>query len=336
MLQFAILNRPNGWQEMMRKRKLVMCLLAAFSMSVHANTENETQNIWVDGARHEVQDYLNQTAHKMDRWFGKTDPDNPARASLRVMVDTHWNEYDGTTIKPRVRGKLRLPTLENHLSVVFGDDDLDIDMRGGVHNDERVIVRTDRRFDRSQIKDENSSLGLRWSDWKEDAGVQTDIDLGVRSDDVFVKLRASKGWQLPKDVYANIEQVYRYGSKSEHYALSTLEFSQAQSATRALINRTQLHYTHQDTEETNWANSLYQQHYWQGKHGRREFSYGLYAGGDIEDKKAHLNVYGPYASYRQPVWREWLFLQGDVSYYNNKTKDRDHHLGAFGRIEMVF
>ena len=29
------------------------------------------------------------------------------------MVDNYWNEYDNFEIKPRIRGKIKLPTLEN-------------------------------------------------------------------------------------------------------------------------------------------------------------------------------------------------------------------------------
>lgn len=332
-------------------KKWAMCMAAALSMSAHADGENETylmgegmppvvrdetQSTWLDVRRYDAKDYLNKAAHKMDGWFGTTDPSDPARASLRVMVDTHWNEYDGTTVKPRVRGKLKLPTLENRLSLVFGDEDLDIEGQGGVNNDERIVQRTERRFDRRQSRDENSSFGLRWSQFRERTGINTDVDLGVRSDDVFVRVRADKEWQLDHDIKARFDQMYRYGSKSEHSAVSTLEFSQPQSATRALINRTHLAYAHKHTEDLNWGNSFYQQHYWQGKHGTREFGYGLYAGGNIEDKRVNLNVYGPYVSYRQPVWREWLFVQGDVSYYNDKTQDRDRHVGAFGRVEVLF
>ena len=34
-------------------------------------------------------------------------------------MDTTWNKYDGIKIKPRVRGRIKLPTLENRLSLVL-------------------------------------------------------------------------------------------------------------------------------------------------------------------------------------------------------------------------
>ncbi len=102
------------------------------------------------------------------------------------------------------------------------------------------------------------------------------------------------------------------------------------------MNRAHVVYTHKGVENLDWGNSLFQQHHLPVKHGTAELNYGLYAGGDIVDKNPNLNTYGPYVSYRQPVWRDWLFLQGDVSYYNNKLTERDHHVALFSRVEVVF
>lgn len=307
------------------------------AMAEQVADENVKQLEWVDTNHQEFRGWLQKTAHRMDGWFGDTNPNEPARASLRVMMDTTWNEYDGTTVKPRVRGKIKLPTLENRLSIVFGDDSLDdIPSDGGVMSDDRVATPNaeDRRFDRRQAREDNSSLALRWSKFRRAAGI--DVDLGVRSDDVFVRAKYDKSWQLSHDIHARFEQMYRYGSSSEHTALTTLEFVQPQSESRQIVSRSHLYYAHKDQEDLDWSSSLFQQHALPVKHGTAELSYGIYTGGDIVDKNPNLNTYGPYVSYRQPVWRDWLFLQGDVSYYNNKTEDRDHHVALFSRVEVVF
>lgn len=293
-------------------------------------------NTWLDDTRDDAKNWLNHTAQHVDGWFGVSDLDEPAHASIRLMLDTHYNEYDGTTVKPRIRGRIKLPTLENRLSVMIGDDKLDLEHGGGIHNDGRAITYGNNALNRRQNREDNTSLALRWSKFQNDIGVDTDADIGLRSDDLYLKLHAQKKWNLDHRIHARFEQMYRYGTKSEHYALSTLEFSQPQSKHRTLINRTHLSYTHKDTEESAWGNSLYQQHHLDGKHGTRTFGYGIYTGGDVVDKRFELDVYGPYASYRQPIWRKWLFMQTDVSYYNNKDRDRDHHLGIFNRLEMVF
>ncbi|MFB6348339.1 hypothetical protein ACFBZI_02595 [Moraxella sp. ZJ142] len=297
-----------------------------------------SQTGWLDNHRRQFKGWLQGTAHHIDDWFGETDPNKPARASLRVIVDTTWSEKDGTTIKPRLRGKVKLPALENRLSVVFGDDNLDDEPAdGGILTDSRLATankKDDKAYDSRQAREDNSSLALRWSKFRHDTGL--DVDLGVRSDDIFIRAKIGKNWQLSPDVQARFEQTYRYGSRSEHMALSTLEFAQAQSDSRAIVSRSHLHYTHKDEENLNWSSSLFQRHHWQVKRGTGELNYGLYTGGDIVDKKAHLNTYGPYISYRQPVWREWVFLQGDVSYYNNKLTQQDHNVSLFGRVEVVF
>ena len=69
----------------------------------------------------------------MDGWFGTPDPNKPASAALRIMFDTEWNKYDDFSVKPRVRGRLKLPVLENKLSVVFGDDSLENELSDPSH-----------------------------------------------------------------------------------------------------------------------------------------------------------------------------------------------------------
>lgn len=297
-------------------------------------TAGETHNTWLDDTHQGTTSWLKRTAHHIDDWFGTTNPNQPARASLRVMLDLRHSD-DGTTIKPRIRGKLRLPTLEQRLSVVIGDDKLDDEQGGGIYNDGR-LNQAGKTFDYKQSQTDNSSLALRWSKFEQDLGIDTDADIGLRSNDLFIRLQGQKRWQMDK-VQGRVEQMYRYGSQSEHFALSTLEFRLPQSTHRTLYNRANISYQHKNDDETiSWSNSSYQEHRWQGKHGGHQFSYGLYMGGDIKHKQATLNTYGPYASYRQPIWREWLFIQTDVSFYNDDKQHKKHHLASFGRLEMVF
>ena len=68
---------------------LGICLSgAAFAAN---NTDDGT---WADRRHDEVHNRINRWAHKMDGWFGTPDPDKPASANLRIMLDTEWNKYD--------------------------------------------------------------------------------------------------------------------------------------------------------------------------------------------------------------------------------------------------
>lgn len=317
------------------KLGLVVILMSLGTLALTQKAWAQTTG-WIDERHNDTKRLLGRTAHHIDDWFGQTNPDEPARASIRVMMDIHDDRHTGTTIKPRIRAKVKLPTLENRLSLIIGDDELDHEQGGGVYNDGRLHPKQDHTFDGKQSRQDNSTLALRWSKFKDDLGVQTDVDLGVRSSDVYLRWRGEKRWQMA-DTHGRFEQVYRYGTKSEHFALSTLEFGHPLSNSQSLINRTHLVYTHKDNDEAlGWSNSLYHHHHWSGKLGMRTLDYGLYAGGDAKGDGKFLNTYGPYVSYRQPLWREWLFIQGDVGYYNNKDEDKSHHLSTFGRLELVF
>ena len=45
----------------------------------------------------------------MDEWMGEPDPNQLATAGLRIMLDSQEDHYDHFSIKPRIRGKIRLP-----------------------------------------------------------------------------------------------------------------------------------------------------------------------------------------------------------------------------------
>ena len=88
-------------------------------------TEETEDRTWIDRKQRTIRDWTDRTSDKIDDWFGEIDPEKHASATIRVMLDNYWNEYDNYEVKPRIRGKIKLPTLEKRLSLVFGDDTLD-------------------------------------------------------------------------------------------------------------------------------------------------------------------------------------------------------------------
>jgi hypothetical protein len=78
-----------------------------------AETENKT---WVDRKQRDIRNWADRTSVKIDDWFGDVDPEKPASATIRFMLDNYWNEYDNYEVKPRIRGKIKLPTLEKNLA----------------------------------------------------------------------------------------------------------------------------------------------------------------------------------------------------------------------------
>jgi hypothetical protein len=290
---------------------------------------------WVDRKQFQIRSWADDTSNKIDNWFGETDPEKPASATLRVIVDNSWNKYDGYEIKPRIRGRIKLPTLERQLSLVFGDDSLDNELDNNVAiTNENPGNSNDKTLDRQQTRENNSSFALRWSEFSKYIPFKTDLDLGLRSgDDIYLRLKASKDWKLENDFSFHAEQIYRYGIDSKNYLRTNLELTHARPNQAFLSNQLNLTYSDNQDDDLTWDNSLFRQH--QFFH-ENSFSYGIYTGGFLNNKDLRLNSWGPFISWRQPLWREWFYVQGNLNYMNDHRDDRSHFISTSIRFEALF
>ena len=94
-------------------------LLILFPTVAAANDEPPADgDTWLDHRHKGVSKRLDKWSNRIDDWFGEPNPDHPADANLRLMLDTEWNPDDKFTVTPRVRGRLKLPTLEKKVHVV--------------------------------------------------------------------------------------------------------------------------------------------------------------------------------------------------------------------------
>jgi hypothetical protein len=295
-------------------------------------TEN---NSWIDRQQKNIRTWADTSAAKIDNWFGDTDPNEPAAATLRILIDSEWNKHDNFEIKPRIRGRIKLPTLERKLSVVFGDDSLDneLDNNIGITN-ENPVGSSDKHLDSKQTRQDNGSLALRWSDLSKRLPFETDFDLGVRSrDDIYARLKASKDWALENDFTFYAEQIFRYGIDSKNYLRTNLELTHARPNQPILSNQFNLTYADAQDDDLTWGNFLFRKHqFFKGN----AFSYGLYTDGFYNKNDLRLNSYGPFISWRQPFLRDWFFIQGDLNYLNDHRNDRSHFIGTLIRLEALF
>ena len=296
-------------------------------------TENQT---WIDRKQKQIRNWADDTSQDIDGWFGDRNTDDPASATLRVLIDNRWNKYDEYDVKPRIRGKIRLPNLEKRLSLVFGDDSLDNELSNSVAitNENPPSPDNDKAYDRRQNRDANSSFALRWSDISRRLPFETDFDIGLRSgDDIYLRLKAKKDWTLENDFFFHAEQIYRYGIDSENYLRTNLELTHARPDAAFLSDQFSLTYADVQKDDLNWDNYAFRQHqFFQGN----TFNYGLYTGGYLDNSDLRLNSWGPFVSWRQPLWREWFYVQTDLNYYNDDRADRDHYFSTMLRLEALF
>ncbi|NAS00213.1 hypothetical protein [Acinetobacter haemolyticus] len=295
-------------------------------------TEDKT---WVDKKQRHIREWADRTSVKIDNWFGEIDPDKPASATIRVMLDNYWNEYDNYEVKPRIRGKIKLPTLEKRLSLVFGDDSLDDEFDNHISSiNQQPNQDPDKRFSSKQTRDSNGSVALRFSDLSKRLPFETNADLGLRSgSDIYLRLRAKKNWELEHDFSFNAEQIYRYGSKSENYLRTNLELIHARPNQPFLSNQFSLTYADKQDDDLRWDNRTFREHQF---FAHNRFNYGIYTGGYYNDNDLRLNSWGPFVSWRQPLWREWFYVQGDLNYFNDHREDRNHYVSTFLRLETLF
>ena len=297
-----------------------------------AETEDRT---WIDRKQRTIREWTDRTSVKIDDWFGEIDPEKPASATIRFMLDNYWNEYDNYEVKPRIRGKIKLPTLEKRLSLVFGDDTLDDEFDNNIANiNNQPNQDGNKRLNSEQTRDNNGSIALRFSNLSKGLPFETDADIGIRSgDDVYLRLRAEKNWTLRNDFHFNAEQIYRYGSDSENYLRTNLELTHARPNQPLLSNQFSLIYADEQDDDLTWENRTFRQHQF---FAHNNFNYGIYTGGYYNDNNLRLNSWGPFVSWRQPLWREWFYVQGDLNYFNDHREDRSHYVSTFIRFETLF
>lgn len=306
--------------------------LALLPLLAHSEEKN-----WADEQRDAVKSTLHDWSNDINEWFGETDPSRPASASLRVMLDNEWNRYDGYSIKPRIRGKIRLPIFKKHFNAVFGDDGLDDELleKNRLGRNYQELERG-RRYNSREARESNGSLALRWSEGIKNLGVDTDFDVGVRGiREIFGRINLGKTWQYSEKVRFRLEQTYRYGSRSHHFARTNFEQRYTEDDRTYIANTTYLQYTFDSdrNEDLYWANSTYRQH---NLPNLKQLNYGISIGGRVKHGSPKLNRYGPFVSWRQPIYRQWLFIQPELNYYNDREAARRHHIGAFLRLEALY
>ncbi|ABQ14012.1 hypothetical protein [Dichelobacter nodosus] len=294
----------------------------------------QTSDNWVDEQHQQVQSSLQQMANNINSWFGENDEQNPAKAGLRVMIDQRWNHYEGYSLRPRIRGSLRLPALQDKISVVFGDETMDHEFKDAAElMSESRGLEHKSHFSMQDTKRTNSSVALQWSPARQNT-FDSKFSLGMRSGgDIYVKTELSKDNQYHRLQNHNAI-IYRYGLKSQHYVRGNLDFNYQLGGNNIASNQTHIDYHHDDDEEKwGWGNRLSYKHL-TGKNSW--YHYGVYTGGNIKNKQFSLNSYGPFISMRRNLLRDWLFIQPELTYYNNKEQDYQHNIGIMLRLEMQF
>lgn len=175
-------------------------------------------------------------------------------------------------------------------------------------------------------------VSASWSTISSWLPFNNDLDLGSNSNtDIYVQFLAKKQWLLPSGLNLDTAQIFRYGSSSKNYAETNLNLTQTFQQ-QALFS-TQFNLSKTQDEDYTWRNRTFQKLYLLSKDN---LSYGIVSEGDYEKKELRVNQWGPYFSWKRPIWRNWLYMQNDLNYLNVPADKQDSHFSYQMSFEAHF
>ncbi|MFG0637552.1 selenocysteine synthase [Acinetobacter soli] len=173
-----------------------------------------------------------------------------------------------------------------------------------------------------------------WSTLSSLLPFSNDLDLGANSSsDVYVQFLAKKKWVLMHHLDLDTEQVFRYGSNSKNYSETNLNLKQKLSDSTLFAS--QFNVTKTQDEDFTWRNTTFHQ---LSLSGKDKVTYGVLTSGIYEKQKKDvlLSQWGPYLSWRRPLWRNWLFMQNDLNYTDDLTDQNGYHFSYQMSFEANF
>jgi len=301
-----------------------------------------TAELWIDQQHSSIQGMLKNQADRMDGWFDEAES-GKARASVRLILDNHWDKYNELDQKLRIRGSVRLPNADKRFRLEFGDDSLDDEQPNGLPvNPTTALVdpaavndaQTRPQQVNEQARRDNASIALRFLGTI-DQKIRADFDLGVRSGtDIYARAELSRAWQHDSQLDSTLRQTVRYGSESKLYARTDYDLRyqiEGQPLMRYYVDWT---YAEPDKQlGFSWAHRFSREHSFFDSHA---LSYGFLVAGHLKDRDLQRTAYGPWVSWRQAMFREWFFVQADLNYFDDRTQRRSHYPSALLRLEALF
>ncbi|MBJ8419244.1 selenocysteine synthase [Acinetobacter courvalinii] len=210
------------------------------------------------------------------------------------------------------------PQLAHDLMAVFGTDTLW--QRAQQPQPVKKLGKNNKHHSQQKLATANP-LSASWSTISSLLPFSNDLDLGANSDtDIYIQFLAKKNWALPLGLQLNTAQIFRYGSSSKNYAETNLDLTQKLQHQNQLSSQFNVSKT-QDTDYS-WSNRTFQQLHFLSQD---KLSYGIFSTGEYENRELRVNEWGPYFSWRRPIWRNWIFMQNDLNYLNiPATRQADH------------
>ncbi|HVS13478.1 MAG TPA: hypothetical protein VMV46_06125 [Thermoanaerobaculia bacterium] len=255
---------------------------------------------WLDNLQRGVYRSVCGASLWFDHFFGSKRIEHERHDTYGWLgATTSWDERDGVEPRVRLRAKFALPRISNRLNAVVGRDDREAFL-GDEAREERVIP------DPFSDADEEWLTGLEYRGVR---GDRHDLDFGLGVDlgfplDPYVRGRYRYQDFLGESWFVRW-RLTPFWSRSEEWGASTrVELDHVLSDDLLLrIGTSALASEESQGVEWHAGPTLYHR-----LSDRRAMAWRLLAWGE-SDAPAPLEGYGGEATYRQRVWKEWLYLE---------------------------
>lgn len=252
---------------------------------------------WLDNSRSYVSASTDDLANWVDRFFGtpRTDIES-AYSSLRLSVESEWEEGVGFSEKVRLRGNVHLPRVNERLSLVFTDESGD---------------ELSQDSDINQLAEDSSSskVGLEYN-IREKRNSRLDFRVGIRSSGRG-KARIRYKYQLP------------WGEKMLHRFTEHLYFVDGDGF--GLSSRYELDRSLADDRLFRWSNTVNVAEEFDGVEwssrwlvtrrlgNSRALTNFIWVNGETRPESL-TKSYGVGMKYRENFYRDWLFYEVKPAY----------------------
>ncbi|MBJ9721694.1 selenocysteine synthase [Acinetobacter calcoaceticus] len=255
---------------------------------------------------------------------------SPHSSTLLVKTKRQYRPFSHLTCEVETDNDSTDATLIQDLMAVFGNDTLWKRATQPEHT-YKSLGKKKKKASSPHIAVSNP-LSAGWDTISTWMPFENNLDLGSNSEnDVYVQFLAKKKWNLRHNMSLDTEQLFRYGSTSRNYTETTLNLTQKMQDNTLFANKFNVNKS--ENENYNWGNWTFQQFEFVKDNS---LTYGVYSGGVYTNNDIRVSSWGPYISWRQPVWRDWLFMQNDLNFFNHINDDPKHQLSVQMNLEANF
>lgn len=276
-----------------------------------------------------ARDYTYQGSYWLARtvngWFGDRPFEGRGKVSGYVRINGLWDQRDGYKANARFRLRVRLPNLQDRAYAFIGQDNKDEIVRDQpeAFTREQMLLRENGRADQSFF----AGLGYSLKD-------NIDFRVGFRGGlNPYAQARYRKEWQLsPRDMVYFRESLF-WSAKDSFGSTTVIDYEHALS--QSLIARWSTVGTiTRRTDGFEWQSGVGLIKDFPGIRTASVEALVQGTSGEVD-----ISNYGIRTSWRQPVYKEWLFGKVTLGHFwpkDQEARTREQAWAVGASLEMHF